>query len=80
MSASFQRQRQSGSDSSVTTKEPVVVESSRDQPEQVTTQLAGPSQQTTQQKGYVQVGRARPRIGCTITFTIKVNNNLPPQK
>ena len=78
MSASLSTQTQSGSDVSTTREQPSIVESQRQQPQQITRNEAGGSTTTQVQRGSTSQQKTRQRIGCTISFTIKVLGNMPP--
>lgn len=78
MAASRTTQGQGGNDVSTSTKKPTTVESMRVQPAQVTRSVSAPSTTTTVQRGVTSTTKPRLRVGCTISFTIKINGGLPP--
>lgn len=80
MAATQTQQSQGGSDASRQTHGETVVTSTREQPQQVTTTESAGSTQTTKQTGSASKSIIRHRIGCTVSFTIKVLGNLPPSK
>ena len=78
MAASRTTQSQGGNDISTSTKKPTRVESTREQPQQVTRTVSAPSTTSTVQRGATSTTKPRLRVGCTINFSIKINGGLPP--
>jgi hypothetical protein len=78
MAATSTNQSQSGSDTSTTVRTPTLVESTRVQPAQVTRQVGAASTSTTTQRATTTQQKPRQRVGCEISFTIKINGGLPP--
>jgi hypothetical protein len=78
MAASTTYQTQGGNDVSTTRETPTVVVSSRATPVQVTRSEGSASTTTQVQRGSTSQQKSRQRIGCTISFSIKVLGNMPP--
>lgn len=79
--ATRSQQTQSGSDVSTTTRQPSTTTSKRVQPEQVTvvTQESAPKTSTTVTAASTQRSVQVEKVGFTLSFTIKINNSLPPK-
>lgn len=70
-------QGQSGSDSTLSQRDPTITESTRTMPEQVSETVSSPSTQTTVQTGGSTRRKSLHSVGFKLSFTIKVSNNLP---
>lgn len=80
MAASTTRQSQGGSDVAVTTREPSVVESTRSEPARTVKQTSTSGEETSisTTPATTSVNSSLEKIGCTLSFTIKVLSNPVP--
>lgn len=80
MAASTTKQSQGGSDVAVTTRKPSQVESTRTEPARTVKQTSKSGEETSisTTPETTSVNSSKERIGCTLSFTIKVLSNLAP--
>jgi hypothetical protein len=79
--ATSSSQKQGGQDSAVSITPKKTTKSTRVQPEQVTvvTQESAPKTSTTVTAASTQRSVQVEKVGFTLSFTIKINNSLPPK-
>lgn len=79
--ATLSTQSQGGSDVSISERLPSTTVSRRVQPKQVTTVVSGGPPKTSTTVTAAQTTRSveKAKIGFALSFSIKINNSLPPQ-